>query len=124
LEKAGLEINRLQTDMVPPELVELFRLAAYEPVWLVHPAGAPAPVTAATIEANLATALPIVMRRMAAHAELLRVELEEQKAAAERWRRTYRQLRTQLPVRVLLRANRVRRQLVTRARGRSGATGA
>ena len=45
LEKAGLEVNRLQTDMVPEDLRELFRLAAYEPVWLVHPAGAPAPVT-------------------------------------------------------------------------------
>jgi SAM-dependent methyltransferase len=122
LEKAGLDVHRIQTDMVPAELVELFRLAAYEPVWLVHPAGAAAPVTAETIQANLAAALPVVMRRMAAHAEVLRVELEEQKAAAERWKRTYRQLRTRLPVRVLLRANRVRRQLVAQARSRSRAT--
>ncbi len=121
LEKAGLEINKLQTDMVPADLRELFRLAAYEPVWLVHPAGATAPVTPETIEANLASALPVVMRRRAAHAEGQRQELEEQKAAAERWRRTYGQLRRRLPVRVLLRANRVRRKVVATARSRSGA---
>jgi SAM-dependent methyltransferase len=119
LEKAGLEINRLQTDMVPADLRELFRLAAYEPVWLVHPSGAAAPVTPETIEANLAAALPVVMRRMAAHAEAQRLELEQERAAAERWRRTYGQLRRRLPVRVLLRANRVRRQVL--ARGRSEA---
>jgi len=119
LEKAGLEINRLQTDMVPEDLRELFRLAEYEPVWLVHPAGSAPPITPETIEAGLVTALSVVMRRMAAHAEVQRRELEEQKAAAERWKRTYAQLRRRLPVRVLLRANRVRRRVLA-SRGRSG----
>jgi SAM-dependent methyltransferase len=119
LEKAGLEINKLQTDMVPEDLRELFRLAAYEPVWLVHPSGAPAPVTPETVEANLFAALPVVLRRVAAEAEAQRLRAEDLKRRRqedlERFRRS-----GGLPVRVLRRANRARRRLVASARRRSG----
>jgi SAM-dependent methyltransferase len=124
LEKAGLEFDRLSTGMVTAELRELFRIGDYEPVWLVRPAGAEAPVTADTIETLLPAALPVVMRRMAAHAERQRVQLEEAVARAEQWKGTYGRLRRQLPVRVLLKADRARRKIVAGARGRSGTTAA
>ena len=116
LEKAGLDVHQIQTDMVPAELVELFRLAAYEPVWFVTPAGAPAPATAETIEAGLPAALAVVMRRIAG-----RVESGSGPAAAgdaEHWRQQYLRLRMRLPVRLMLRAERERRRLLGRARRR------
>lgn len=105
LEAAGLDVHRIRTDIVPPDLVDLFRLAPRESVWLVSPAGARAPVTAEIVRENLAAALAVVLARMAGHAEALRVQAERQKEAAERWKQAYRQLRGRLPVRVLLRAS-------------------
>ena len=116
LEKAGLDVHQIQTEMVPAELVELFRLAAYEPVWFVTPAGAPAPATAETIQSGLTGALAVVMRRMAG-----RVEPGAGPAAAgdaEHWRQQYLRLRMRLPVRLMLRAERERRRLLGRARRR------
>jgi SAM-dependent methyltransferase len=116
MEKAGLDVHRIQTEMVPPELVTLFGLAAYEPVWFVTPAGAPAPATAATIEAGLPGALAGVMRRMATRTEP--GGNTAQAADAEHWRQQYLRLRMKLPVRVMLRAERERRRLLGRARRR------
>lgn len=116
LEKAGLDVHRIQTEMVPAELVELFRLAAYEPVWFVTPAGAPAPVTAETIESGLDAALAVVMRRMAARVEAGGGTADA--GDAEHWRQQYLRLRMKLPVRVMLRAQRERRRLVGRLRRR------
>jgi hypothetical protein len=116
MEKAGLDVHQIQTEMVPAELVELFRLAAYEPVWFVTPAGAPAPATAETIESGLPAALAVVMRRMVARAE--RDGGSVQGGDAEHWRQQYLRLRMRLPVRLMLRAERERRRLLARARRR------
>jgi SAM-dependent methyltransferase len=116
LEKAGLDVHRIQTEMVPAELVELFRLAAYEPVWFVTPAGAPAPVTAETIESGLDAALAVVMRRMADRVEAGGGTVDS--GDAEHWRQQYLRLRMRLPVRVMLRAQRERRRVVGRLRRR------
>jgi SAM-dependent methyltransferase len=114
MEKAGLEIQRVRpVDVVPPEMVDLFRLPAHDLVWLCHPRGAEAPMTVQDMAGGWGGVLPLVLRRALAASErerrTLTEALERQRAATERWRRTYRQLRGRLPVRVMLRAARAAR---------------
>lgn len=137
LERAGLLVERVRpSEVVTPQLLELFTLPPHDLVWLCHRGGAEPAMTVAQLGTSWGAALAVVIRRMAQRAaddrraevsarddrrrsaeasvRALTEQLATERAETERWRTSYRKLRGRLPVRALFVLARARDRVLRR----------
>lgn len=109
---AGLATTTLTVpELFPPWLIDLLRLAPDERFWLVHPAAAGHPPTAAQIAPRLLAELGRSLAYAGQEVDDLRrarIEATRWQAAAMRWEERYIRLRDRRAVRVISATDRIR----------------